>query len=57
VARGVTAGDEIYGMPVVNEVGSGVELHCVREGGKLRIKVLSEGTGTYTSLTRENHVL
>jgi Ca-activated chloride channel family protein len=43
VGRGVTAGDEVYAMPVVAEVGSGVELHCVREGGKLRIKVLSEG--------------
>ncbi|MFN6473892.1 MAG: vWA domain-containing protein [Nostoc sp. SerVER01] len=43
VGRGVTAGDEVYGMPVVNEVGSGVELHCVREGGKLRIKVISDG--------------
>ncbi|MEH2349442.1 MAG: VWA domain-containing protein [Nostoc sp.] len=43
VGRGVTAGDEVYAMPVVNEVGSGVELHCVREGGKLRIKVISEG--------------
>ncbi|BAY78471.1 von Willebrand factor type A [Nostoc linckia NIES-25] len=42
-ARGVTAGDEIYAMPVVNEVGSGVELHCLREGGKLRIKVISDG--------------
>ncbi|MBG1267184.1 vWA domain-containing protein [Nostoc sp. WHI] len=41
--RGVTAGDEVYAMPIVNEVGSGVELHCVREGGKLRIKVMSEG--------------
>ncbi|MBN3875516.1 MULTISPECIES: vWA domain-containing protein [unclassified Nostoc] len=43
VGRGVTAGDEVYAMPIVNEVGSGVELHCVREGGKLRIKVMSEG--------------
>ncbi|MDZ8188522.1 MAG: VWA domain-containing protein [Nostoc sp. ChiSLP02] len=43
VGRGVTAGDEVYAMPVVNEVGSGVELHCVREGGKLRIKVISDG--------------
>jgi Ca-activated chloride channel homolog len=42
-ARGVTAGDEVYSMPVVNEVGSGVELQCVREGGKLRIKVVSDG--------------
>ncbi|MDF5707907.1 MAG: VWA domain-containing protein [Nostoc sp. S4] len=41
--RGVTAGDEVYAMPVVNEVGSGVELHCIREGGKLRIKVISDG--------------
>jgi Ca-activated chloride channel homolog len=43
VGRGVTAGDEVFAMPVVNEVGSGVELYCVREGGKLRIKVMSEG--------------
>ncbi len=43
VGRGVTAGDEVYAMPIVNEVGSGVELHCIREGGKLRIKVMSEG--------------
>ncbi|MEH1923332.1 vWA domain-containing protein [Nostoc sp.] len=43
VGRGVTAGDEVYAMPIVNEVGSGVELHCVREGGKLRVKVVSEG--------------
>ncbi|KAB8331499.1 VWA domain-containing protein [Scytonema tolypothrichoides VB-61278] len=43
VGRGVTAGDEVFAMPVVNEVGSGVELYCVREGGKLRVKVMSEG--------------
>jgi len=41
--RGVTAGDEVYAMPVVNEIGTGVELSCVREGGKLRIKVISDG--------------
>ncbi|MCG6134833.1 MAG: VWA domain-containing protein [Nostoc sp. LLA-1] len=41
--RGVTAGDEVYAMSVVNEVGSGVELHCIREGGKLRVKVKSDG--------------
>ncbi len=41
--RGVTAGDEVYAMPVVNEVGAGVELYCVREGGKLRIKVITDG--------------
>jgi Ca-activated chloride channel homolog len=41
--RGITAGDEVYAMPIVNEVGSGVELDCVREGGKLRVKVVSEG--------------
>lgn len=43
VGRGVTAGDEVYAMPIVNEVGSGVELCCVREGGKLRVKVVSSG--------------
>lgn len=43
VGRGVTVGDEIYAMPTVNDIGSGVELYCVREGGKLRVKVLSDG--------------
>lgn len=41
--RGVTAGDEVYAMPTVSDVGSGVELSCMREGGKLRVKVVSEG--------------
>ena len=41
VGRGVTVGSEIYAMPVVNEVASGVELHCIRERGKLRIKVVA----------------
>ncbi|MEH2461406.1 vWA domain-containing protein [Nostoc sp.] len=43
VGRGVTAGDEVYAIPIVNQVGSGVELYCVREGGKLRVKIISEG--------------
>ncbi|MGK7931475.1 MAG: VWA domain-containing protein [Microcystaceae cyanobacterium] len=42
-ARGVTAGDEVAAMSVVKEVGEGVELICVREKGKLRVKVVSEG--------------
>lgn len=41
--RGVTAGDQVSAMPIVNEVGSGVELYCIREAGKLRVKVMSEG--------------
>lgn len=43
VGRGVTAGDEITAIPIVTEVTEGVELICVREGGKLRIKVVSDG--------------
>jgi Ca-activated chloride channel homolog len=42
-ARGVTAGDEVRALTVVKEVGTGVELVCVREGGKLRVKVMSDG--------------
>ncbi len=41
--RGVTAGAEVYAMPTVAEVGTGIELHCQREGGKLRVKVLTDG--------------
>lgn len=43
VGRGTTAGDEIFAMPVVSEVGIGTELCCIREGGKLRVKVVSGG--------------
>jgi Ca-activated chloride channel family protein len=42
-SRGVSAGDEVRSLKVVTEVGTGVELVCLREGGKLRIKVLSDG--------------
>ena len=41
--RGVTAGDEVFALPKTSEVGAGVELQCVREGGKLRVKVVSDG--------------
>ena len=41
--RGVTPGDDFSQLPLTTEVGSGVELQCVREKGKFRIKVLSEG--------------
>lgn len=41
--RGVTAGEEIAAMATVQEVGAGIELICVREGGKLRVKVVSDG--------------
>jgi Ca-activated chloride channel family protein len=41
--RGVTAGEEVYTLPTVSDIGAGVELHCIREGGKLRIKVISDG--------------
>lgn len=42
VGRGVEVGDEVSAMTVVNEVGAGVELQCFRQGGKLRIKALSD---------------
>ncbi|MBC8134431.1 MAG: VWA domain-containing protein [Fibrella sp.] len=38
-----TATDAVSGLTVVTEVGTGVELDCYREGGKLRIRVLSGG--------------
>ncbi len=41
--RGVTTGDEVYTMPIVTEVGAGIELVCVREGGKLRVKTTADG--------------
>jgi Ca-activated chloride channel homolog len=41
--RGTTAGDEVSALPTTTEVGTGIELQCVREGGKLKIKVISEG--------------
>lgn len=42
--RGVsTAADAVRSLAVVTEIGGGVELDCYREGGKLRIRVLSSG--------------
>jgi Ca-activated chloride channel homolog len=41
--RGTTAGDEVSALPTTTEIGTGIELHCIREGGKLRIKVISDG--------------
>lgn len=40
--RGVASGGSAQSLPKVSEVGSGVELVCVREGGKLRVKVVSD---------------
>ena len=42
-ARGVAVTDEVRTLPVASEVDGGVELVCVREGGKLRMKVVSDG--------------
>ncbi|WP_221090438.1 vWA domain-containing protein [Deinococcus aquaedulcis] len=41
--RGVTVDTAVLALPVVAEPGSGVELQCVREGGKLRVRVVSAG--------------
>lgn len=41
--RGLTSSGAAADLPVVSEVGDGVELECFREGGKLRIRVLSDG--------------
>jgi Ca-activated chloride channel homolog len=41
--RGVSSSDAIYDLPVVNSSEQGVVLQCFREGGKLRIRVISEG--------------
>lgn len=38
-----TATDAVSGLATVKEIGNGVELDCYREGGKLRIRVLSSG--------------
>lgn len=43
VGRGVAAGNEVSAMPIVTEVDKGVEVYCVREGGKLRVKATSQG--------------
>jgi Ca-activated chloride channel homolog len=41
--RGSTGGDDVVGLPVLNDAGAGVELVCIREGGKLRVKTVSPG--------------
>ncbi|WP_152560102.1 vWA domain-containing protein [Hymenobacter sp. IS2118] len=41
--RGVSVDQAAYALPVVAEAGTGVELLCFREGGKLRVRVVSNG--------------
>lgn len=40
--RGSASGS-VAGLPRVAEVGDGVEIECVREGGRLRLRVISPG--------------
>ncbi len=42
-ARGTEISQEVSKMPTVSAVGDGVELVCVKEGGKLRVKVATAG--------------
>ncbi|WP_310394454.1 VWA domain-containing protein [Hymenobacter sp.] len=41
--RGVSVDQAAHALPVVAEPGAGVELACFREGGKLRVRVVSPG--------------
>ena len=41
--RGVSVDQAAHALPVVSEPGAGVELVCFREGGKLRVRVVSGG--------------
>ncbi|MCB2406618.1 vWA domain-containing protein [Hymenobacter lucidus] len=41
--RGVSVDQAAHALPVVTEAGTGVELTCFREGGKLRVRVVSPG--------------
>ncbi|WP_046245299.1 vWA domain-containing protein [Hymenobacter terrenus] len=41
--RGVSVDQAAHALPVVTEAGAGVELVCFREGGKLRVRVVSPG--------------
>ncbi|PJJ53074.1 vWA domain-containing protein [Hymenobacter chitinivorans] len=41
--RGVSVDQAAHALPVVSEPGTGVELVCFREGGKLRVRVVSAG--------------
>jgi Ca-activated chloride channel family protein len=42
-SRGVTVDAAVMGLPIVQDAGSGVELECVRQGGKLRLHAISPG--------------
>lgn len=41
-ARGTEVGQALNALPVVQAVGEGIELLCVREGGKLRVHVAND---------------
>lgn len=42
MGRGTSNGD-VMGLPRVADAGSGIEVECVREGGKLRVRAVSAG--------------
>lgn len=42
MGRGTSNGD-VMGLPRVAEAGTGIEVECVREGGKLRVRAVSAG--------------
>jgi Ca-activated chloride channel family protein len=42
-SRGVTVDAAVMSLPVVQDASSGVELECVRQGGKLRLHAISPG--------------
>ncbi len=41
--RGSTSGGEAHTLPTATEAGEAIQLRCLREGGKLRVRVISEG--------------
>ena len=43
LGRGVALDPAVFDLPVVQQLDQSVELVCVRSGGKLRIKVVSDG--------------
>jgi Ca-activated chloride channel family protein len=42
-SRGVAVDAAVMSLPVVQDASSGIELECIRQGGKLRLHVVSPG--------------
>ncbi len=54
--RGLSTSDAVYELPTADNADNGVLLQCVREAGKLRMKVISDGYNADFNVQFPRHI-